>query len=393
MIPHWLTDVLSLFKYYRTRFIFSLIGIMVGVSAICALVAIKGVVTKNSEEILKKYGGSRFMMTVIPMSAVERKSADLFLSYNQVSQFCHHFQKAYTLIPYLSLNVKAQFDLKSLDSGVVASTPQLFSVMQWPLAKGRYLHPLDSQDKVIVVGSKIATKLTDEGSDVVGSMIDIDGHFFTVVGVIQEVEFNPLLDFDVNQAIFMDLNLVGRFNNSVAIDTFIVQGTSEDLVGSENHLKTLLTPLLGNMRLFFKDALIFQKMLFQQVSLTLNVLAMVAGVTLLLGIVSILNLLFLLMDERKKEIGLRLALGATSRQIAGQFLRETMCLCVAGGLGGILVGQALAYVIISKLNITYYWQWFSWFVGIPVSVLLGLGVGILPARMAVKYHPMTLLQS
>ncbi len=392
MLPNWLADVLSLFKYYRTRFIFGLIGIMVGVSAICALVAIKGVVTKNSEEILKKYGGTRFMMTVIPMSAVERKAADLLLSYNQVSQFCSHFKNEYTLIPYLSLNVKAQFENKFLDSGVVASTSKLFSVLQWPLAAGRYLHPLDSQDKVVVVGSNIAKKLADEGSDVVGSMINIDGHFFTIVGAIQEVEFNPLLDFDVNQVILMDLNLVGRFKNSAAIDTFIVQGKSEDLTQSENHLKILLKQHLGGMRIFFKDALIFQRVIFKQVSLTLNILAMVAGITLLLGIVSILNLLFILIDERKKEIGLRLALGATSRQIAGQFLRETMCLCLVGGIGGILFGQVLAYVIIDKLNITYYWQWFSWFVGLPVSVLLGLGVGIIPARLAVKFHPMTLLQ-
>ncbi|MBI2791389.1 MAG: ABC transporter permease [Gammaproteobacteria bacterium] len=394
MLSLWVKDAYALFCYYKTRFILSLVGIVIGVGSICALMALNNIVESNSREFLKKFGGSRFVLTVIPSSPLTRKVADKKLSSEEVRTFCQQYQQEFMIAPYQLLNGKSSFNFKTLDSIMLATTPEMFTLMQWPLESGRYLHPLDMNDKVAVIGSFLAEKLKERGvNNILGMMVNIEGHYFSIIGVLKEIEFNPLLDFDPNHSLFIDLNFLNRFKSKNFIDSFIIQGMNQDLMSSENTIKERFTIDLEKMRLFFRDALLFQKALFKQVTLTMNILALVAVITLFLGALSIVNLLLVLIDERKKEVGLRLALGATSLHIWGQFLVETMCLCIVGGLGGIVFGQITAYIIVRKLEITYYCDWSSWLIGLPISLLLGLVVGMIPARLAVKHHPVKLLNS
>ena len=394
MLSFWIKDAFSLFYYYRTRFLFSLIGIMIGIGSICALSAVKAMVNENSKELLKKYGGARFVLTIMPMNAKEKKIAQTRLSSESVLAFCEN-QPDFQLVPYQLLNIKSTLNAKSLGALSVASTPDLFTLMQWPIAKGRTLHSLDKQDKVALVGAEVANHIQDalKIPHIIGSTINVGGHYFTIIGQLEAVELNPLLDFDANQSIFIDLNLLGRLKSEAFVDSFIVQGNHQSLAVSENALKERIKIELGMERLFFRDALIFQQALFKQVILTIKILALVAAITLCLGILSIVNLFIILMDERKKEMGLRLSLGATSSHLLWQLLRESMMLSILGGIGGIVFGQITAYIIVRKLEMAYYSEWSSWQMGVLCSLLIGLGTGIIPAKLAAKLHPVKLINS
>ena len=389
----YLSDIIALFKYYRARIIFSLVGIAVGIGAICALIALNGIVKKNSQEFIEKFGGSRFVLNVMATTA-DKKLLKEQLNFDQVNKFIKPLSKDYQMVPYKLLSSKARFDLVDIEAVSLATSSDIFKIMQWEIAQGRKLHPLDEKDKVVVIGAKVVKKLGELGiQDVIGQVINIDGYYFSIVGTLQEKEFNPVLDFDVNDAVLLDLHFLSRFENDTAVDSFIVQGSKHELKTSEQILKERLIQKLGNVRFFFRDALMFEKALFKQVTLTMNMLTIVAAVTLFLGIISILNLLFILIDERKKEIGLRMSVGATSRDIGKQFLIETSCLSMIGGCGGIVLGQLIAYLIVLKLDITYYAQFFSWLVGVPISLLIGLSVGFIPARFAGKMDPVKLINS
>ncbi|MBS0285760.1 MAG: ABC transporter permease [Proteobacteria bacterium] len=394
MIAYYLHDVYALFKYYRMRFIFSLVGIMVGVGAICALIALNSIVKKNSQEFIKKFGGSQFVLNIMPANARDQKIANDYLSFQNMSDFIAPYHDEFTLIPYKLISAKTRYHEKLIEAVAVAATSEIFTFMQWQVEEGRKLHPLDKNDKVMVIGAKVAKKLRNMGLDqILGQELNMDGHYFTVVGILQEKEFNPVLDFDINNTLLMDVNLLGRFENCQIIDSFIVKGNKGDLLSSENHLKERIERDLGGMRTFVKDALMFEQALFKQVALTMNILAIVAALTLFLGIVSMVNLLFILIEERKKEIGLRLSIGATTQDIGLQFLVETLCLCLIGGGVGIVLAQLLSYVIALKLNLVYYSQASSWVLGILVTVLIGLVVGLIPARMARRFDPVKLINS
>lgn len=394
MLRRYYDDLLSLFKYYRMRFIFSLIGIAVGVGSICALVALNNIVNKNSEAFMNKFGGSRFVLNIMTTSSQDNRAIKEYLGYQHVEKLSQYFKEDYSLIPYKLLSAKVLFDLKPLEAIPIAVSTDVFSLMQWQIQSGRKLHPLDKNDKVAVVGSKIAQNLHELGvHSLIGQSVNVDDHFFTIIGILEEKEFNPILDFDVNYALLFDLHLLGRFENSATIDSFIVQGKKGDLVTAQHKLNLALTKILGKVRFFFKDALLFEQALFKQVNLTMRILTIVAGVTLLLGIVSILNLLFILIEERKKEIGLRMSLGATASDIRNQFLIESLSLCLLGGCCGLFLGQIGAFCIVKSLSMTYFWQFSSLLLSILITIVIGLSVGFLPANMATRLDPVKLINS
>ena len=122
-------------------------------------------------------------------------------------------------------------------------------------------------------------------------------------------------------------------------------------------------------------------------------LGLIGGVSLLVGGIGVMNIMLVSVIERKKEIGIRLAVGARRRDIALLFLIESIILSLVGGLLGVMIGIGIAYVIAA------YWQWpFTLFllpplIGFSVSVAVGIFSGFYPAYLAAKLNPIDALRS
>jgi|GEM_PF-6523703 len=375
---YWLKEGWALFRFYRLRLLLGLLGISIGIGAACALFSINFVVAKNSENVLAKYGQSRFIATLTPMSLLEKKQAKQHLSAPYITSFCHKYKDYLTLIPYQVVNFKDEKVIVGTLSGIEKH-------LEWPLDSGRALHRLDQQDTVAVVGKRVGA--------VVGTQIALYGRYFEVVGVLGEVEPNPLIEFDPNQAIVISIEMLARIKPLPWVDSFIVQSDSESLVVAKSQFKALIKSSFLIEQMFIRDATLFQLALLKQVNMTVQMLKMIALTTLLLGTLSIVNLLVILIDERKREMGLRLAMGATALTISWQFLREIMMLCCLGAALGIVFGHLAAYIIVMKLGLTYYFGWFSWCIGFPVALAMGILAGTLPLVFATTCHPVKLLNS
>ncbi|MGE3319409.1 MAG: ABC transporter permease [Candidatus Berkiella sp.] len=377
MFNYWLTQSWLLFRFYRLRVLLSLLSIAVGIGAVCALCAINSIVAKNSEDVLTKYGQSRFTATIAPVSSLGKKQAALYLHPSLVANFSQSLQEQMTLIPCQVVH----FDH---DQVIVGTLNGIERHLQWPMISGRGLHRLDENAKVVVVGRAVGLK--------VGDTISLYGNYFTVIGVLGELEPNPLFEFSPNHALFISIGMLARLKPIPWVDSFIVQSQSLSLEQAQAafQAKVKAWHIDG---LFIRDASIFQLALLKQVKTTIQMLKLIALATLFLGMLSMLNLLVILIDERKKEIGLRIALGATLANIGWQFLFEIMMLCSLGAVVGIVFGQLAAYIIVMKLGLTYYFSGFSWLVGVVTSLLMGSLSGIMPAIFAAKWHPVKLLNS
>lgn len=377
-MKYWLKDAWALFRFYRVRLLFGLLGITIAIGAACALCSINFVVAKNSETVLEKYGQSRFVATVTPHSLFEKKQAKQNLSASQIALFCHKHNHDLTLIPYHVVNLKNETVLVGTLSGIEQH-------LQWPINTGRPLHRLDEQAKVAMVGSAVRAN--------VGTKLSLYGTYVEVVGVLQEMEPNPLLEFDVNHSIFVGLETLARIKPFAWVDSFIVQNKNASLQETKNQFNTTLKTWFLLSQVFIRDATLFQLAMLKQVNMTVQMLKIIALTTLLLGTLSIVNLLVILIDERKREMGLRLAMGATALAIGWQFFREIMMLCCLGAVFGIVFGHMAAYIIVMKLGLIYYFGWFSWVVGFVVAIAMGIVSGILPLIFAAKSHPVKLLNS
>jgi putative ABC transport system permease protein len=377
-LNYWLKEGVSLFRFYRLRLILSLISITVGIGAVCALSSINHIVALNSEKVLSQFGQVPFIATVVPRTGIQKKKAAQSLGAKQMFSFCNKHDNKISIIPYQI----ASHEKKKLIVGTLSGFDQHLG---WPLASGRRLHRLDEQSKVAIVGQGVQAKLK--------SLISISGNYVEVVGILGNIEPSPLLDFDPNYAIFIGIELLARLKPFPWVDSFIVQTRQMPLLAAEQHFTRMLNAELGNIEIFIRDAKVFQLALLKQVNMTIQMLKMIALTTLLLGALSIVNLLVILVDERKKEIGLRLAMGATAFDIGWLFLREITLLCSLGAALGIVFGHLAAYIIVMKLGLTYYFGWLSWWIGLPVSVAMGFISGILPIYFAAKCHPVKLLNA
>ncbi|HRE30852.1 MAG TPA: ABC transporter permease, partial [Candidatus Berkiella sp.] len=308
----------------------------------------------------------------------EKKQVEQNLNVHNIGNWCWQHQNELTLVPYVVSTFKP-------DKVVVGTLSGIEKHLQWSIAEGRALHRLDEKSKVVVIGQGVAATL--------GSVLSLEGQYVEVVGILAPIEQNPLLEFDPNKSIFIGLEMLARLKAIPWVDSFIIQTDHTTLSDAQHTFKTKVRTWFGIKSMFIRDATFFAQVLHKQVNMTVKMLKMIALTTLLLGMLSIINLLVILIDERKKEIGLRLALGATPLVVFWQFLREITFLCSFGAVGGIVFGHLAAYIIVMQLGLTYYFGWFSWAVGLPVSMLMGIFVGIIPTLFAAQLHPVKLLNS
>lgn len=123
------------------------------------------------------------------------------------------------------------------------------------------------------------------------------------------------------------------------------------------------------------------------------VLAVIASISLLVGGIGIMNIMLASVLERTKEIGLRLAIGATKKDIVTQFVSEAICISITGGIIGILLGISLSFIIQKTTDIQTIISVISVVVSFSISIAIGLFFGILPAKRASEYDPVVALRA
>ncbi|MFQ5690306.1 MAG: ABC transporter permease [Gemmatimonadota bacterium] len=277
----------------------------------------------------------------------------------------------------------------------------------FPAAGGRFLDPMDLRERrrVLFLGNEIATRLFPSG-DPVGRTVVLDGLPFTVVGVMEK-KFQDSNNNgpDANRAI-IPASTFRTIYGSRYVGHLIVRPRD---VQRAPYVKAELYRVLGNRYQF--DAaderalgiwdFIEDEKLNRAIGLGIQVfLGLVGGFTLLVAGVGVANIMYVVVRERTREIGVRLAVGARKRHIVGQFVGEALLIALGGGLAGMLLAAtvvmgvdsiqsdnpAMEYILNPKLS----WPIIGICVGILVSI--GLAAGILPARRAAELDPVESLR-
>jgi putative ABC transport system permease protein len=257
-----------------------------------------------------------------------------------------------------------------------------------------------SRSAVVVIGYKVKQRLF-ENDEAVGQKIRIKNTTFRVVGVLPEEGVSSNFD----EVVFMPYTTTQQYITGTKYYSriVVVADLEENLNSTVEDIKNTIR---DSHNITDPDKDDFSVTTSADIAKTLGTvtgaltafLAAVAGISLVVGGVGIMNIMLVSVTERTKEIGLRKALGATDRDIQTQFLLEAVILTALGGVIGIILGSGLAYVI--SLLITKFggldWQYVfpisAAVLGIVVSSLVGLVFGIYPARQAAKKSPMEALR-
>jgi len=309
-----------------------------------------------------------------------------------------------TVAPLLFMQGKASFGREEASPQVLGVTPEFFITQTTVAEEGRLIEKTDDEGAkaVAVLGPDAREKLFGQ-TDPLGKRIKIGENHYTVIGVtkalgsqfFQNADDRIYIPFSLarqatGQKYLNQITMLatGSFDNAFAdveyllrrrhnIDTSVVDLAKDDFIV---HSSEQANQILGSVSL----------------GLTLFI-TMIAGISLLVGGIGIMNIMLVSVTERTREIGLRKALGAKARDIMLQFLAESVALTFIGGCIGVIGGIALAFL--AALLVGNFLSTYDFIVSIPAVIVAfvmaaatGLVFGISPARHAASLHPIEALR-
>jgi putative ABC transport system permease protein len=282
---------------------------------------------------------------------------------------------------------------------VVGTTPAYQDTRNIQIADGAFFTDaqVSSRGKVAVIGPTTRDDLFGAGASAVGQKIRIKNMEFTVIGVTVAKGGSGFTNQD--DMIFIPLSTMSTyFTGNESVGTIAVKAASQDMMTS---VQDAITALLLQRHKIANPAQADFSVLNQSdiasaassATQTFTVLlASIAGISLLVGGIGIMNMMLTTVTERTREIGLRQAIGAEKEEIVGQFLGEAILLTVLGGLIGIGLGFAISWGLSTFLGTATQVAWSSVGLAFGVSAVIGLVFGYYPARRASKLNPIQALR-
>ncbi len=292
---------------------------------------------------------------------------------------------------------------RETNTAVVGTVSEYKNVLNFDLTSGNFFNYNDMHEtrKVCVLGSQIKRELF-YFQKAVGEEIKIGDLWFTVVGVLQAKPHSTgkggVGDRDINQDIYIPLSTLNhRFDIDPAqpeVDQLILNISDDDRIREAANLANRLISLRHNQMEDYKivvpEELLHQRQKTQRIFNI--VMGAIAGISLLVGGIGIMNIMLASILERTREIGVRRAVGATRRDILGQFLIEAVMLSFVGGLMGILLGFIMTKIISSYANWKTIVDIGAILLAFFVSAAVGIIFGIYPARKAAMLDPIESLR-
>ena len=381
------------------RSFLTLLGIVIGVSAVIAMVTIgNGTTEKVKEEMAKlgtnvlfirpgQWGPGRSSATAKPFNA--RDIAELRSQLNGVKAVAPMGQQSVTVI----------YGSESRSVGTIGTDTDYIVTQDWGLTAGRNF--LDSETRsgraVCIIGETVHDKLFGS-TDPIGRRIRVNNVSCEVIGLLEpkgesgfgtdrdDVILMPLRTYQRRIAGNTDINTI-NVSAMDGVDTSKVQADIERLLrerrgitsGEEDDFRVADMKQIADTQT-------------ATTSILTALLGAVAGVSLLVGGIGIMNIMLVSVTERTREIGIRLAIGAQESQVLMQFLVEAVVLSLFGGMIGVLLGLALAGAASAGMSIPFVLDPSIVVIAFAFSALIGIVFGYFPARRAAQLNPIDALR-
>ena len=394
LLKESLISATSSIRSNMIRSFLTTLAIIIGTAAVIAVIGIGSSANKALEAEIDDFGPR----TLYVSPGQNRRGAVtkglIPLDIKDAYALARNKEHNWLVSPYITRNRQVKFNNANINERVRANLPIHFKVSGFDIEYGKIFSKEENlgRKRVVVLGSAVPKELKTSAKRILNNEILIAGTSYKVIGVLKEEGstgwqnpddelYIPLLTG--SQRLFGTENL-----DSLSVGISKDANVDEVMMTIERILRAQHDIGPGDDNDFrISDYSQFSDLRRQATGIFTALIAGIAGISLIVGGIGVMNIMLVSVTERTREIGLRKALGATHKAIMLQFIVEAILLCVIGGCVGVFLGTSILYLFAS-LNDWPFAMPFSAIIGsITFSAMVGLFFGIWPARKAAKLDP------
>ncbi len=374
------------------------IAIIIGTASVIAMVgigssaqkAIDDSITNASARTLSVYPSRARGIQKINSTLLVIKDADALIKDKEIQ---------WRVSPEIRGSKSLKYGNESITISVTGARENYFAIQGYEINHGVFFNGLDdlARKRVAVIGSAVGTELKTSSKALVGKEVNLGGVTFKIIGVINSEGVSGWSNPD--DQIYIPLltasdRVFGRDRvDSIRVEVPNLYSPEEAMISIERVLRREHDIGPGEENNFrIHDWSQFTDLQRQATAIFSALIIGIAGISLLVGGIGVMNIMLVSVTERTREIGLRKALGATEKAILFQFIIEAVTLCIIGGIAGVLLGSFLYFIITLFQDWSFAIPFSAIFGSVTFSACVGLFFGIWPARKAAQLEPAVALR-
>jgi putative ABC transport system permease protein len=393
---------LTAIRANKARSLLTMLGIVIGICSVALMATAINGIDKAFSSGISALGADNLYIDKYAWFSDE----DFFLMRNrknvtmeQFERFQKLAQQPLAVAPTILTMHKVLYGDNYVEGTLMTGTTDGYvRTTNFNFTRGRFFTPLESSGarNVAVLGSEVAAHLFEK-QDPLGNEVKIDGIPFRVVGVLEKQGSNLLGNFNPDNQVYIPIGTVFKYfrrdRDTVTIvvrarSTEMTEATKEEAIGLMRRVRGLMYDEKDDFSVNTQEGLTDE---YNKVVGVIKLVGLfITGLSLLVGAIGIMNIMFVSVKERTREIGIRKAIGAKKRTIMGQFLTEAAVICLMGGLIGLVLAVLLSLLINKFLPTSV--QMNTVVLAMSISLLTGIVSGLAPAWTAAKMDPVEALR-
>lgn len=382
----------------KMRGFLTMLGVIIGVASVIAMLAIGQGSKRSIQSQISEMGSN--MIMVHPggdmRGGVRRSAAEMeTLKMDDYEAIVNEARYISASSPSVSRSGQTIYGANNYPTTVYGVNTEYLDIRKYSVGEGEMFTEQDiqSSSKVCVVGKTVVDKLFTNGEEPVGKIIRFNKIPFKIIGVLTSKGYNSMgMDQDdliiapyttIQKRVLAITHLHGIYASALQEDvTNLAVDEMSEILRRQHKLREGAD---DDFNIRSQEEL--SSMMSSTTDMMTVLLACIAGISLLVGGIGIMNIMYVSVTERTREIGLRMSIGAKGRDILAQFLIEAILITVTGGLIGVLLGIGASFVVKFALGWPVYVQMYSVVLSFVVCSVTGIFFGWYPAKKASELDP------